>query len=84
VEEAAFRSIPTAASLINLDEHRGEHPRIGATDVVPFVPISGASMQDCVEIARRGSERDLIRLEVEDGFLVHVHGTQVPPKCGDV
>jgi len=57
VEEAAFRSISTAASLINLDEHRGEHPRIGATDVVPFVPISGASMQDCVEIARRVGKR---------------------------
>jgi glutamate formiminotransferase/formiminotetrahydrofolate cyclodeaminase len=53
VEEAAFRAIARAAELINLDEHRGEHPRIGATDVVPFVPISGASMQDCVEMARR-------------------------------
>ena len=53
IEEAAFRSIECAARLINLDEHRGEHPRIGATDVVPFVPISGVSMQDCVEIARR-------------------------------
>jgi len=37
VEEAAFRSIARAAELINLDEHRGEHPRIGASDVVPFV-----------------------------------------------
>lgn len=57
VEEAAFRSIATAAELINLDEHRGEHPRIGATDVVPFVPISGATMQDCVEMARRLARR---------------------------
>lgn len=53
IEEAAFRSIAKAAELINLDEHTGEHPRIGATDVVPFVPISGVTMQECVEIARR-------------------------------
>ena len=51
IEEAAFIAIAKAAELINLDEHRGEHPRIGATDVVPFVPISGISMEDCVEIA---------------------------------
>ncbi len=57
IEEAAFRSIAKAAELISLDEHRGEHPRIGATDVVPFVPISGLSMQDCVEIARRLGRR---------------------------
>ncbi len=57
VEEAAFRSIAKAAELINLDEHTGEHPRIGATDVVPFVPISGVSMQECVEIARRLGKR---------------------------
>ena len=57
IEEAAFRSIAKAAELINLDEHRGEHPRIGAADVVPFVPISGVSMQDCVEIARRLGRR---------------------------
>lgn len=57
VEEAAFRAIQTAAELIDLDQHTGEHPRIGATDVVPFVPLSNASMQDCVEIARRVGQR---------------------------
>jgi glutamate formiminotransferase/formiminotetrahydrofolate cyclodeaminase len=57
VEEAAFRAIAKAATLINLDEHRGEHPRIGATDVVPFVPISGVSMQECIEMARRLGQR---------------------------
>lgn len=57
IEEAAFRSIATAARLINLEEHQGEHPRIGASDVVPFVPISGVSMHDCVEIARRLGRR---------------------------
>jgi glutamate formiminotransferase / formiminotetrahydrofolate cyclodeaminase len=57
VEEAAYRSIAKAAELINLDHHTGEHPRIGATDVVPFVPISGLTMQDCVQIARRLGQR---------------------------
>jgi glutamate formiminotransferase / formiminotetrahydrofolate cyclodeaminase len=57
VEEAAFRSIAKAAQLINLDQHSGEHPRIGATDVVPFVPLSGITMADCVEIARRLGRR---------------------------
>lgn len=57
VEEAAYRSIAKAAELINLDVHTGEHPRIGATDVVPFVPISGLTMQDCVQIARQLGQR---------------------------
>jgi glutamate formiminotransferase/formiminotetrahydrofolate cyclodeaminase len=57
VEEAAFRSIAKASELINLDEHTGEHPRIGATDVVPFVPISGLTMQECVQVARHLGKR---------------------------
>ena len=56
-EEAAFRGIRVAAELINLDLHTGTHPRIGATDVVPFVPISGVSMEECVSIARHLGER---------------------------
>lgn len=64
VEEAAFQAIKTAAELINLDEHQGEHPRLGATDVVPFVPISGISMADCVEMARRLGERVGNELEI--------------------
>lgn len=57
VEEAAFRAIHTAAELIDLNNHQGEHPRIGATDVCPFVPLSNATMEDCVAIARRLGER---------------------------
>lgn len=57
VEEAAFLAIARAAERINLDEHVGAHPRIGATDVVPFVPISDVTMQDCVEMARRLGKR---------------------------
>ncbi len=57
VEEAAFQAIRTAAERINLAEHTGAHPRIGATDVVPFVPIAGVTMLECVEIARRLGKR---------------------------
>ena len=57
VEEAAFAAIARAAELIDLDKHEGEHPRIGATDVVPFVPISGITMAECVEIARNLGRR---------------------------
>ena len=57
VEEAAFRAIKAAAELIDLDQHTGVHPRIGATDVCPFVPLSNASMEDCIALARRLGER---------------------------
>jgi glutamate formiminotransferase/formiminotetrahydrofolate cyclodeaminase len=57
VEEAAFRAIQTAAELIDLDGHTGAHPRIGATDVCPFVPLSNASMEDCIAIAQRLGQR---------------------------
>jgi glutamate formiminotransferase len=57
VEEAAFRAIKTAAELIDLNQHTGEHPRIGATDVCPFVPLSGISMEECVAIAKRLGQR---------------------------
>ncbi len=57
IEEAAFRAISKARELIDLEQHQGAHPRIGATDVVPFVPISGVSMTECVELARRLGKR---------------------------
>ncbi len=57
VEEAAFRAIRKAAELIDLRKHRGAHPRIGAADVVPFVPISGVEMEECIRMAVRLGER---------------------------
>ncbi len=53
VKRAAFQSAARAKELINLNFHRGEHPRIGAADVIPFVPIEGVSMEECVELARQ-------------------------------
>ncbi len=57
VEEAAFRGIAIAAKKIDLDHHTGEHPRIGATDVCPFIPISGISIAECVDLAHRLGKR---------------------------
>jgi glutamate formiminotransferase/formiminotetrahydrofolate cyclodeaminase len=57
VAEAAFTAIRLAARLIDLDQHRGEHPRIGATDVVPFIPLSGARLEDCIALARQLGRR---------------------------
>ena len=56
VKEAAFQAILTASQVINMSQHRGEHPRLGATDVCPFIPVS-ATMQECVQIARELGKR---------------------------
>ena len=55
--EAAFRAIARAAELIDMSKHHGAHPRMGATDVCPFVPVAGVTMADCAELARRLGRR---------------------------
>lgn len=57
VVEAAIAGARKAAELIDLNQHKGEHPRMGATDVIPFVPISGVTMDDCIGLARQCGER---------------------------
>jgi glutamate formiminotransferase/formiminotetrahydrofolate cyclodeaminase len=57
VVEAAFVGIQKAASLIDMSKHSGEHPRFGATDVCPFVPVAGADMQDCIACAQKLGKR---------------------------
>jgi glutamate formiminotransferase/formiminotetrahydrofolate cyclodeaminase len=57
VEEAAFRVIKTASELIDLNQHTGVHPRIGATDVCPFIPLRDVSMDECVAIAQSLGQR---------------------------
>jgi glutamate formiminotransferase len=57
VLEAAVRVAARAAELIDLTRHQGVHPRLGALDVLPFVPLSGATLGDCVELAHRAGER---------------------------
>lgn len=55
--DAAFAGIAKATELIDLNTHEGEHPRIGATDVCPFIPLEGTSMEDCIVLARTLGER---------------------------
>jgi len=57
IAEGTVRGIQKAAELIDLTGHRGQHPRIGATDVVPFVPLRHATMEDCVKVAHAVGER---------------------------
>ncbi len=57
VEQAAFAATKKASELIDMENHHGEHPRIGATDVIPFVPIQGVTMEECVELAKRVGQR---------------------------
>jgi len=57
VLEAAFRGCKRASELIDLTKHQGEHPRIGAMDVCPFVPISGVTNEECIELAKRLARR---------------------------
>ena len=64
VVEAAFVATKKAAELIDMTQHHGGHPRIGATDVVPFVPVSGVSMQDCVALAQEFGRRVGEELEI--------------------
>src|SRR2546423_1891599 len=55
--DAAFAGIQAAAERIDLCQHSGEHPRIGATDVVPFIPLEGSTMEDCIALARKLGDR---------------------------
>jgi glutamate formiminotransferase / formiminotetrahydrofolate cyclodeaminase len=56
VAEAAIRGVGKAAELIDLTQHSGAHPRMGAADVIPFIPIEGVTLEDCVAIARKVGE----------------------------
>ncbi len=64
VKEAAFESARKACELIDMTKHKGEHPRIGAVDVVPFIPVSGVTMQDCVKIANEFGKQAAEELKI--------------------
>ncbi len=57
IVDAALRAVAKATELIDLGEHKGEHPRIGATDVLPFVPVTGVTIDDCVALAHEAGQR---------------------------
>lgn len=70
VVEAAYRGIAEAARRIDMAVHKGAHPRMGATDVCPFVPVSGVTMEDCAALARRLGRR----VGDELGIPVYLYG----------
>jgi len=64
VVEAAFRAVETASRILDMTTHHGAHPRMGATDVCPFVPVEGVTLADCAELARRLGKRVGEELEI--------------------
>ncbi|MFX0124292.1 MAG: glutamate formimidoyltransferase [Candidatus Hodarchaeota archaeon] len=64
VGEAAYHGISKATDLIDMREHKGEHPRIGAADVCPFIPVKGVTDEECIQIARQVAERVANELKV--------------------
>jgi len=64
IAEAAIRGVGKASELIDLTRHQGAHPRIGAADVIPFIPIEGVTIEDCVAIARKVGEEIWKRFKV--------------------
>lgn len=79
VLEAAFRGIAAAARLIDMRRHGGAHPRMGACDVCPFIPVEGVSMDDCVELARRLGER--VGRELEVPVYLYEHASSRPARA---
>jgi len=57
VKEAAFNAIKKASELIDMSKHKGSHPRMGATDVCPFVPVSGITTEECIELSKKVAKR---------------------------
>lgn len=57
IVDAAFAGIRVAADLIDMDQHQGQHPRLGAADVVPLIPIQGVTMDDCIQLAHQLGKR---------------------------
>ena len=78
VKEAAFRAVQKAAELIDMSRHSGEHARFGATDVCPFVPVSGVTMEDCAEMAREVGKR--IGEELAIPVYLYEHAASSPSR----
>ncbi len=79
VEEAAFRACKRATALIDMEQHHGEHPRMGATDVVPFIPLSGVEMDECVQMSRRVGRR--IADELGIPVYLYAESATTPARC---
>ncbi|MDH4189277.1 MAG: glutamate formimidoyltransferase [Betaproteobacteria bacterium] len=78
VLEAAYRGVAAAATVIDMRGHSGAHPRMGACDVCPFVPVEGVSMEDCVDLARRLGER--VGRELQIPVYLYEHAASRPER----
>ncbi|HXT02180.1 MAG TPA: glutamate formimidoyltransferase [Elusimicrobiota bacterium] len=76
--EACFRVAQKSAELIDLNVHKGEHPRMGAVDVIPFIPVAGVTIEDCVKLAERCGER--IGRELQIPVYLYDHAARVPER----
>lgn len=79
VSEAAFRAVALAVETIDMTRHQGVHPRVGAADVVPFVPLRGATMQDCVALAGALGER--LARELDLPIYLYAHAARRPERA---
>ncbi|MDI6767015.1 MAG: glutamate formimidoyltransferase [Bacteroidota bacterium] len=78
VKEAAFHATKTAVGLIDMTKHKGQHPRLGAADVVPFIPISGVTMTDCVILANQYGKR--VAEELNIPIYLYEEAARVPER----
>ena len=78
VAEAAFQAIKTASQVIDMRQQKGTHPRMGATDVCPFVPVSGVTMDDCVELSKKVGQR--VGEELGIPVYLYEHSAQKPDR----
>lgn len=76
--EAAFQAVKTAAQVLDMSTHRGAHPRMGATDVCPFIPVEGVTMADCADLARRLGER--VGRELQLPVYLYEHAASRPER----
>src|SRR5215210_1296790 len=78
VLEAAFRLVKKGVELIDMTAHRGAHPRIGAVDVVPFIPVANVTMEECAELARKLGER--VGRELNAPVYLYEYAARVPER----
>lgn len=78
VVEAAFQAVKTASQVLDMTGHHGAHPRMGATDVCPFVPVEGVTLDDCAELARRLGER--VGRELAIPVYLYEHAASTPER----
>ncbi|MCB0742781.1 MAG: glutamate formimidoyltransferase [Ignavibacteriae bacterium] len=78
VKEAAFQAIKKAAELIDMSKHSGSHPRMGATDVCPFVPVSGVTIEECIQLSKEVAKR--VGEELQIPIYLYEKSAQTPER----